>query len=79
MLLHLWLPHLSLPSPFSCVSKSSVPMSASLTSEDSEDYSLPAVSSTANSHQEAELPPQAQRPVQTDPTKIPKWLKLPGT
>ncbi|XP_041912107.1 tether containing UBX domain for GLUT4 isoform X1 [Alosa sapidissima] len=59
-----------------CISKSSVPSSGLITSQDS--CPLPAMSSAATSHQETELLPQAPRPVVTDPTKIPKWLKLPG-
>ncbi|XP_062411525.1 tether containing UBX domain for GLUT4 [Sardina pilchardus] len=59
-----------------CISKSSVPSSGSLTSQDS--CPLPAMSSAATSDQEAELLPQAPKPVVTDPAKVPKWLKLPG-
>lgn len=51
--------------------------SASFMSEDS--CPLPAVPPAAPSQEEAsELPSQAPKPVRTDPSKVPKWLKLPG-
>ncbi|KAL2089846.1 hypothetical protein ACEWY4_014534 [Coilia grayii] len=62
-----------------CVSR--FPGSSSSASFMSEDSSpLPAVPPAAPSQEEAsELPSQAPKPVRTDPSKVPKWLKLPGT